>query len=82
MRNRIAIGLAGLLLTFSGGMQLQLWWDNGEVRRHFRRGPSLLVDHDLAPITYDALVLTFFLSLAAGLCMIWVALGGKLPWKR
>ena len=82
MWNRIALGFVGLLLTFSAGMQLQLWWDKGQVRRYYRGGASLLVNYDLEPLTYGALVLTFVLGLVAGLCMVWVALGGKLPWAR
>jgi hypothetical protein len=65
-----------------GGVQLQLWWDEGEVRQYLKGGRSFLVNYDLEPITYDALVLTFALGLVAGLCMVWVALGGKLPWTR
>lgn len=78
------LGFVGLFFTFSAGMQLQLWWDKGQVRKyHYRReGASYLVNHDLEPITYGALVLTFVLGLVAGLCMVWVALGGKLPWTR
>jgi hypothetical protein len=82
MWNRIALGFAGLLITFSAGEQLQLWWDKGEVRQYLKGGRSLLVNYDLQPITYNALVLTFALGLVAGLCIVWVALGGKQPWTR
>ena len=84
MWNRIALGFVGLFFTFSAGMQLQLWWDKGHVRQYYyrREGASYLVNYDLEPITYCALVLTFALGFVAGLSMVWVALGGKLPWTR
>jgi hypothetical protein len=83
MLNRICLGLLGLLLTFSAGFQLQSWWDKGEVWEHFKGGkPKRLVVHDLEPISYDLRIWVCAFVFAAGLCMVWVAMGGKLPFLK
>jgi hypothetical protein len=74
--NRIVLGFLGLLLTFSAGAQLQQWWDTGIVLWHRKSNFPIVVQHDLQPVTYDAMVVGFGLGLVAGLCMVWVALGG------
>lgn len=41
-----------------------------------------LVNYDLEPVYYDMRVWTYIIGVVVGLCMVWVAMGGKLPWIK
>jgi putative SOS response-associated peptidase YedK len=82
MWNRIVLGIIGLTLTFISGEQLQLWWDKGKVCYRVKSHPdaSRLVSYEQDPFFYVMQVSIYAVGLIGGLCMVWVALGGKL-WK-
>jgi hypothetical protein len=82
MLNKIMLGLLGLVLTFVSGEQLQYWWDHGTILyRATRRSMPTHISYEINPYLYCLQVCTYSAGLLAGLCMVWVGMGGKL-WKR
>ena len=77
MWNRIVLGIIGLALTFISGEQLQLWWDKGKVWYRVKSA-SRLVSYEQDPFFYVMQVSIYAAGLIGGLCIVWVALGGKL----
>ncbi len=77
MWNRIVLGLLGLLITFSAGAQLQLWWDKGIIVWHRKGAFPSVMDYDVHPVAFDAILVGLVAGLVGGLCLVWIALGGK-----
>lgn len=83
MLNRIALGIGGLICAFAGARPIKLWWDTGKVWAYGGRYVSPhLVNYDLEPVYYDMRVWTYIIGVVVGLCMVWLAMGGKLPWIK